>query len=107
MNVIRSITTPALAARVCRRLARERQLLRRCSPWSEQHATLGNYYIVAAYTHDVLARHVNVEELARDLSLLPEHVVVEDDYTHTDGEVPSAWMSERLEVCDERKDFGK
>ena len=79
MNV-RTIKTPAVAARVRRRLARERQLLRRCSPWSEQHATLGNYYIVAAYSHDVLARHVNV---------LPDHVVVEDDYTHTDGEVPS------------------
>lgn len=89
MTITRSITTPALAARVRRRLARERQLLRRCSPWSEQHATLGNYYIVAAHSHDVLARHVNVEELARDLGVLPEHVVVEDDYTYTDGEVPS------------------
>ena len=86
MNVI---TTPALAARVRRRLARERQLLRRCSPWSEHHATLGNYYIVAACSHDVLARHVNVEELARGLGVMPDHVVVEDDYTHTDGEVPS------------------
>ena len=86
MNVI---TTPALAARVRRRLARERQLLRRCSPWREQHATLGNYYIVAAHSHDVLARHVNVEELARGLGVMPDHVVVEDDYTHTDGEVPS------------------
>ncbi len=73
------ITTPMVAARVRRRLARERQLLRRCSPWSEQHATLGNYYIVAAHSHDVLARHVNVEKLARDLGLMPESVVVEDD----------------------------
>lgn len=89
MNATRSITTPALAARVRRRLARERQLLRRCSPWSEQHATQGNYYIVAAHSHDVLARHVNVEQLARDLGLLPENVVVEDDYTHTVGEVPT------------------
>jgi hypothetical protein len=94
MNAIRSITTPALAARVRRRLARERQLLRRCSPWSEQHATLANYYIVAAYSHDVLARRVNVEELARDLGVLPDHVVVEDDYTHTDGEVPSATLED-------------
>ena len=95
MNVTRSIiTTPALAARVRRRLARERQLLRRCSPWSEQHATLGNYYIVAAYSHDVLARHVNVEELARNLGLLPDHLVVEDDYTHTDGEVPSVTLED-------------
>ena len=90
MNGIRSITTPALAARVRRRLARERQLLRRCSPWSEQHGTLGTYYIVAAHSHDVLARHVNVEQLARDLGLMPDHVVVEDDdYTYTAGEVPS------------------
>ena len=86
MNVI---TTPALAARVRRRLARERQLLRRCSPWREQHATLGNYYIVAAHSHDVLARHVNVEELARGLGVMPDHVVVEDDYTHTDGMGPA------------------
>jgi hypothetical protein len=78
MNAIRSITTPALAARVRRRLARERQLLRRCSPWSEQHPTLGNYYIVAAHSHDVLARHVNVEELARDLGVLRSEVIVED-----------------------------
>jgi len=90
MSTTRSIiTTPALAARVRRRLARERQLLRRCSPWSEQHATLGNYYIVAAYSHDVLARHVNVEEPTRDLGLLPKVVMAENDYTYTGGMVPS------------------
>ncbi len=95
MNGIRSITTPALAARVRRRLARERQLLRRCSPWSEQHGTLGNYYMVAAHTHDVLARHVNVEELARDLGVLPDHVVVEDDgQPYTDGTVPAATLDD-------------
>lgn len=79
MNAVRSITTPALAARVRRRLARDRQLLRRCSPWSDQHDGLGDYYLLAAHTHEVLARHVNVEELARDLDVLPDDVVVEDD----------------------------
>jgi hypothetical protein len=54
---------------------------------------LGTYYIVAAHTHDVLARHVNVEQLARDLGLMPDHIVVEDDdYTHTDGTVPAATL---------------
>jgi hypothetical protein len=79
VSIVRSITTPALAARVRRRLARERQLLRRCSPWSEQHNDMGDWYVLAAHSHDVLARHVNVEQLARDLGLLPENVVVEDD----------------------------
>jgi len=74
-----AITTPAVAARVRRRLARERQLLRRCWPWDTRHAERGDYFIVVAYSHDVLARHVNVEELARDLGVLPDHVVVEDD----------------------------
>jgi hypothetical protein len=66
------------------------QLLRQCSSWNEQHDTLGDYFLVAAHTHGVLARHVNVKQLARDLSVLPENIVVEDDHTYTDGEVPAA-----------------
>jgi hypothetical protein len=86
-----AITTPALAARVRRRLARDRQLLRRCWPWDTRHASRGDHFIVEAHTHRVVARHVNVEELARDLGVLPENVFVEDDYTYTDGEGPAAW----------------
>ena len=89
-----AITTPALAARVRRRLARERQLLRRCWPWDTRHAERGDYFVLAAHSHEVVARHVNVEELARELGLMPDHVVVEDDYTHTDGEVPSATLED-------------
>jgi hypothetical protein len=84
-----SITTPALAARVRRRLARDRQLLRHCWPWDTRHAERGDYFIVEAHTHRVVARHVNVEELARDLGVLPENVVVEDDETYTDGMGPA------------------
>jgi hypothetical protein len=40
---------------------------------------LGDYYLVAGHTHEVLARHVNVEQLARDLGVLPDGVIVEDD----------------------------
>ena len=79
MNGIRSVTTPAVAARVRRRLARERQLLRRCWPWDHQHAERGDWYVLAAHSHEVVARHVDVEQLARDLGVLPDHVVVEDD----------------------------
>jgi hypothetical protein len=73
------ITTPILAARVRRRLARERRLLRRCWPWDTRHAERGDWYVLAAHSHEVVARHVNVEQLARDLGVMPEHVVVEDD----------------------------
>ena len=74
----RAITTPTLAARVRRRLARERQLLRRCWPWDTRHAERGDYFVLAAHSHEVVARHVDVEQLARDLGVLPDHVVVED-----------------------------
>jgi hypothetical protein len=73
----RSITTFALACRVRRRLARDRQLLRRCWPWDTRHAERGDYYVAEAHTHHV-ARHVNVEQLARDLGVLPNGVIVED-----------------------------
>lgn len=89
MNASRTITTPALAAQVRRRLARDRQLLRRCWPWDTRHAERGDYYVAEAHTHRVVARHVDVEQLARDLGVMPENVVVEDDYTYTDGEVPA------------------
>jgi hypothetical protein len=75
----RSITTFALACRVRRRLARDRQLLRRCWPWDTRHAERGDYYVAEAHTHHVVARHVNVEQLARDLGVLPDGVIVEDD----------------------------
>jgi hypothetical protein len=74
----RSITTPMLAARVRRRLARDRQLLRRCWPWDHQHAGRGDWYVLAAHSHEVVAWHVDVEQLGRDLGVLPDHVVVED-----------------------------
>lgn len=89
MSTTRSITTPALAARVRRRLARDRQLLRRCCPWDTRYSERGDYYVVEAHTHRVVARHVNVELLARDLGVMPENVVVEDDgQPYTVGEVP-------------------
>jgi len=67
-----SITTPALAARVRRRLARERQLLRHCWPWDPRLAELGRWYLIAAHTHEVIAKRVDLEQLARDLGVLPE-----------------------------------
>ena len=67
-----SITTPALAARVRRRLARDRHLLRHCWPWDPRLAELGRWYIVAAHTHEVIAKRVDLEQLARGLGVLPK-----------------------------------
>jgi hypothetical protein len=50
--------------------------------------------VVEAHTHRVVARHVSVEELARDLGVLPEGTVVENDETYTDGEVPAATLED-------------
>ena len=36
-----------------------------------------------------------VEELARDLGVSPENVVIEDDYPYTDGVEPAATMTEK------------
>lgn len=33
----------------------------------------------------------------RDMGAMPDHVVVEDDYTHTAGEVPVTWIGKRME----------
>lgn len=74
----RTITTGALATRVRRRLARDGQLLRRCWPWSESIDELGEFYVLAAGTHEVIARHVDLERLARELQVLGPDELVED-----------------------------
>jgi hypothetical protein len=65
MNAYSTITTGALATRVRRRLARDGQLLRRCWPWSESLAELGEFYVLAAGTHEVVARHVEFDKHRR------------------------------------------
>jgi hypothetical protein len=74
----RTITTGALATRVRRRLARDGQLLRRCWPWSDRLDELGEFYVLAAGTHDVVARHVEIEHLASELQVLSPDEIVED-----------------------------
>ena len=67
-------TTPiselTLIARINRKLTPRDTQLKRCSEDSPRYAEVGRYYHIATPTGAVLADHINLENMARQLGLL-------------------------------------
>ena len=64
------VSERALTQRINRRLAEKEETLRKCSEKSKWWNDLGDYYIVDLRTNGMIARHVDIEALGRDLGCL-------------------------------------
>jgi hypothetical protein len=72
----RKNTQAAVEARVRRSLAREGLKLHRCPSTSRWHHEVGDHYVADAATRFILDKHVDLEELARDLGVLATGEVI-------------------------------
>ncbi len=75
----KSATRRAVEARVRRKLAQEGEVLRKTRPgktWAKHDC--GDYYVVDVATNGVVAAHCDLEDLARELSVLAEGVEITD-----------------------------
>jgi hypothetical protein len=66
----RKNTQAAVEARVRRALRREGRTLHRCPSTSRWHHDVGDHYVADAATRFILDKHVDLEDLARDLGAL-------------------------------------
>lgn len=64
------VSERALAARIARQLAKQDQVLRRCSRSSRWHSSLGDYYVVDTHTNGIAEQDVSLFELAADLGCI-------------------------------------
>ena len=65
-----SLTRRAVERRVAHRLIPQSLILRKCSPRSRWHSSLGDYYLTRAADRFVMATHQDLEELARELDVM-------------------------------------
>ena len=66
-----TLTKKAVIARINRKLAHQYEMLR-TTRGSRAYADFGDHYVVSAYG-GIVDRHVDVEELGRELGVLREH----------------------------------
>jgi hypothetical protein len=64
------VSRQALIARVNRRLAKQNESLRRCPENRRDYRTLGDFYILDISRNAVLAKHVDLQKLAKKLGSL-------------------------------------
>jgi hypothetical protein len=74
-----SISPRAIERRVSLRLVPDGLVLRKCSPRSRWHTSLGDHYLTRAVDGFVVATHQDLKQLARDVSALsPAEVIVHE-----------------------------
>jgi hypothetical protein len=67
-----SVSRRAVERRLCRRMAAENLVLRRCSPRSRWHSFLGDYYTVSTVVGAVFDTHQDLADLALDYGVIGE-----------------------------------
>ncbi|MFM8494082.1 MAG: hypothetical protein ACKOEM_00955 [Planctomycetia bacterium] len=67
-----SLSRRAVERRVAHRLIPQSLILRKCSPRSRWHSSLGDYYLTRVADRFVMATHQDLEELARELDAIRE-----------------------------------
>jgi hypothetical protein len=72
------ISERALLQRLNRYLIREEdQTIKKCREDSRWYNDLGDYYTVDIKTKAIVATHVNLEEMARELKVISKHEALE------------------------------
>lgn len=66
----------AVERRLARRLASEGLVLRKCSPKSRWHSSLGDYYLTEETDRFLVAAHQDLEDLAREYGVISEGEVI-------------------------------
>lgn len=69
----------AVERRVQHHLLSEGLLLRKCSPKSRWHSSLGDYYLVSMVHGHVYATHQDLEELAREYHEIKDGQTIADE----------------------------
>ena len=67
------VTERALFSRCNRALAKDGESLRRCRADSPAANELGRYYTIDLHAGRVEAKHIELDELARELGVLADH----------------------------------
>jgi hypothetical protein len=82
MNTKRRITEGALLARINRKLRHELEMVKRCPPSSRYYSELGHYYKVDCQHNVITEKHVDVEALGRELSVLQPYETIDSAESH-------------------------
>ncbi len=69
----------AIEQRASRRLTAENLVLRKCSPRSRWHSTLGDYYLTTTLLSKLAATHQDLAELAREYGVIVEGQEIADE----------------------------
>ena len=71
------VSERALVARINRALAKQHESLHRCRMGTQASNDLGAYYVLDVYRNLVLATHVDIEALGRELNVLGDGETLE------------------------------
>jgi hypothetical protein len=75
----KSLSRRPVERRLSRRLAAKGLVLRKCSPKSRWHFSLGDYYLTRDTDRFLVAAHQDLEDLAREYAVISEGQAIADE----------------------------